>query len=127
MASDLRRAFACPVELAMEVLAGKWKPVILARLKDGPLRYGELRRLVPSLSDKMLTQRLHDLEELGLVASERTGRAVTYRFTPRAERLTPVLEALYAFGEALAPQVGARIVPPRPVSDRPSPSSARRR
>lgn len=97
----------------MEVLGGKWKPVILARLKERPLRYGELRRLLPRLSEKMLTQRLRDLEELGLVASTRAGRAVTYRITPRAERLRPALDALYAFGEALAPDVGATIEAPR--------------
>lgn len=95
----------------MEVLGGKWKPVLLARLKEGPLRYGELRRLVPRLSEKMLTQRLRELEELGLVASTRQGRTVTYRITSRAELLRPALDALYAFGEALAPQVGAVIEP----------------
>jgi DNA-binding HxlR family transcriptional regulator len=43
----LPRTFGCAVELSLELLGGKWKPIILARLKDGPLRYGELRRLIP--------------------------------------------------------------------------------
>jgi DNA-binding HxlR family transcriptional regulator len=62
----LPRTFGCAVELSLELLGGKWKPIILARLKDGPLRYGELRRLTPSLSDKMLTERLADLQAVGL-------------------------------------------------------------
>jgi DNA-binding HxlR family transcriptional regulator len=46
---------------------GKWKPVILARLKDGPLRYGELRRCIPSITDKILTEKLADLRQLGFI------------------------------------------------------------
>lgn len=56
----IKSRYGCPVELSLDVLGGKWKSVILARLKDGPLRYGELRTLVSGLSDKMLTERLHD-------------------------------------------------------------------
>ena len=52
------RLYGCPVEFALDALGGKWKTVIIARIKQGPLRYSELRRLIPSLSDKMLTQRL---------------------------------------------------------------------
>ncbi|TIT84977.1 MAG: helix-turn-helix transcriptional regulator, partial [Mesorhizobium sp.] len=49
------RLYGCPVELALDALGGKWKTVILARIKERPLRYSELRRMIPSLSDKMLT------------------------------------------------------------------------
>ena len=61
------RLYGCPAELALDVLGVKWKTIILARLKDGPLRYGDLRRTVPLLSDKVLTQRLRELEDSGLV------------------------------------------------------------
>lgn len=54
----------------MDVLNGKWKVVILARLKDRSYRYGELRALIPAMSDKMLTERLKDLENAGLVKRE---------------------------------------------------------
>lgn len=54
----LARRFGCPVELSIEILGGKWKPVILARLKDHSYRYSELRKLIPGLSTKMLTERL---------------------------------------------------------------------
>ncbi|MBB6409757.1 winged helix-turn-helix transcriptional regulator [Mesorhizobium sangaii] len=64
------RLYGCPVEFALDALGGKWKTVILARIKQQPLRYSELRRTIPSLSDKMLTQRLADLVDIG--ASQRT-------------------------------------------------------
>ena len=54
MANRLPRTVSCPVELTLEVLGGKWKPVILAHLKEGSLRYRELRSRIPRLSDKIL-------------------------------------------------------------------------
>jgi DNA-binding HxlR family transcriptional regulator len=56
--------------LSIEVLGGKWKTVILARLKDHPYRYSELHSLIPGLSTKMLTERLRDLEAQGLLERE---------------------------------------------------------
>ena len=111
MAASLTRVFSCHVELALEILGGKWKTVIVAHLKEGPLRYGELRaRIGRGLSDKMLSQRLRDLEEQGLVArSKRGGRGApsTYRLTPRAHSLGPALQALHDWGQRLAGEVGA--------------------
>ncbi len=92
--------FGCPVEVSLEFLSGKWKPVILGRLKERPRGYGELRRLIPSLSDKVLTERLRDLEARGLIARD-SGSASprrTYRLTDRGESLRPVLQALYDWG-----------------------------
>lgn len=112
---DLSKRFSCPVELSLEVLGGKWKTVLLAHLKQGPLRYGELRARVPALSDKVLTERLRELAALGLV--EREGRAgserVRYALTARGETLRPALEALYQWGEGNAGELGVRIEPPR--------------
>ncbi|MGY2048306.1 winged helix-turn-helix transcriptional regulator [Methylobacterium sp. JK268] len=95
----LKARYGCPVELSLAILGGKWKVVILALLKDGPLRYGELRALVPGLSDKMLSERLRDLHAVGLVAvasAEEERRA--YALTARGESLRPVLQALYDWG-----------------------------
>ena len=99
---NLPKTFGCPVELSLALLGGKWKAVILARLKDGPLRYGELRRLIPRLSDKVLTERLADLQALGLVAPAGGHGGRGYRLTARGETLRPVLQALYDWGEARA-------------------------
>lgn len=114
MTPKLRRRFSCGVELALGILGGKWKPVILAHLKEGALRYGELRARIPALSDKMLTQRLHELEALGLVRRKKTGgrgARSTYELTARARTLRPALTALNDWGELIASDVGATIEP----------------
>jgi len=104
------RSIGCPTELALELLGGKWKTVILARLKGGPLRYGELRRLIPRLSDKVLTQRLADLQERGLVAREAVaGDGARYRLTPQAQALGPLLQELYDWGRAQADRLGVTV------------------
>jgi DNA-binding HxlR family transcriptional regulator len=102
--------YECPVEFLLDVLGGKWRSVILAHLKQGPRRYGELRRLIPKLSEKMLTQRLRELEAHGLVERLPDGAHAPYRLTARADRLRPVLQALYDMGERLAEETGVRIV-----------------
>jgi DNA-binding HxlR family transcriptional regulator len=108
----LPRTFGCPVELSLELLGGKWKAVILARLKDGPLRYGELRRLIPQLSDKVLTDRLADLRQAGLIAPGGGKRGDGYRLSARGESLRPVLQALYDWGAAQADELDVSIAPP---------------
>jgi DNA-binding HxlR family transcriptional regulator len=108
----LPRTFGCAVELSLELLGGKWKPIILARLKDGPLHYGELRRLIPSLSDKMLTERLADLQAVGLITALSEEDGGGYRLSARGESLRPVLQALYDWGEAQASELGVAIRPP---------------
>ncbi len=120
MLKRLPTTFGCPVELTLEVLGGKWKPVILAHLKDGALRYGELRARIPNLSDKVLTERLRDLEDRGLVARQSMAATrgvarrgdrpqVVYRLTKRGNSLRPVLTALYAWGEDAAPDMGVTV------------------
>jgi DNA-binding HxlR family transcriptional regulator len=98
----MTRSYACPVEFALEFLGGKWRVVILARLKGHELRYADLRRKVPRMSDKMLTQRMRELVDAGLV-QRRAGR---YALTPRGESARAVFESLYVWGEALAPEIG---------------------
>jgi DNA-binding HxlR family transcriptional regulator len=115
MAHSLQRRFSCPVELALEIIGGKWKTVILAQLKQRPLHYGELRKLIPGLSDKMLTQRLQDLEELGLVVRHKRGSRgapARYELASRASTLKPALQGLHDWGSLIAAEVGAVIEPP---------------
>jgi DNA-binding HxlR family transcriptional regulator len=107
------RLFGCPVELALSLIGGIWKTILIARLKQGPLRYSELRRIVPDLADKVLTQRLRELETDGFVeripASE--SGATRYALTERGDSLSPALEALYAWGERAARETGVRFRP----------------
>lgn len=106
--NPIEKRFGCPAEFAVAALGGKWKTVLLARLKEGPLRYGELRALTPGIADKVLSERLADLEGLGLIARDVAGdaRPRTYGLTERGARLRPVLEALHAWGAAEADDWG---------------------
>jgi DNA-binding HxlR family transcriptional regulator len=75
--------------------------VILAHLKEGVHRYGELRRRMPGVSEKMLTQRLRELERAGLVARtvhDGVPAPVSYRLTDEGRTLAPVLQSLYDWG-----------------------------
>ncbi|MGX5844614.1 winged helix-turn-helix transcriptional regulator [Mesorhizobium sp. ArgA1] len=103
------RLYGCPVEFALDALGGKWKTVIIARIKQGPLRYSELRRLIPSLSEKMLTQRLADLVEIGFVVLETSpdGKA-RYALTKRGHDLAGALQALYDWGSVHGRAEGVR-------------------
>jgi DNA-binding HxlR family transcriptional regulator len=101
----MKQTFSCPVELALQVLGGKWRVVILAHVKEGAFRYADLRRRIPRMSEKMLTQRLRELVETGLVAH----RAGSYRLTERGDRARKALSALHAFGETLVPELGVQL------------------
>jgi len=101
MANKLPKSFHCATEFTLAVLGGKWKTVILCYLKQRPMRYSELRKLLPTLSDKVLTERLRDLMSSGLVAHRKTGAEAssgTYSLTARARSLGDVLHHLYAWG-----------------------------
>ena len=102
----MSKIYGCPVEFALDMIGGKWKTVIVARLKQGPMRYGELRRAIPNLSDKVLTERLYDLEARGLVIH---GTDARYALTDRGLSLAPALQAVFDWGTAIAPEVGAKI------------------
>jgi DNA-binding HxlR family transcriptional regulator len=106
----LRKSYGCPVELSLDIIGGKWKAVILARLKRRSMRYGELRKAIPDLSEKVLTQRLHGLCEDGLVEMTPSAGGVShYRLTETGASLRPVLQALYDWGAARSVVIGARI------------------
>lgn len=103
------RQYSCPVELVFSTLAGKWKVVLLARLKERPHRYAELRASLPRISDKMLTQRLQELVADGLVTQNKSGgrgAPSTYQLTERGLELGPALKAFYSWGLAEAARTG---------------------
>ncbi len=109
------RRYSCPVEVTVDVIAGRWTPVILAQLKEGARRYGQVRRLIPGLSEKMLTQRLRELESAGLVErrvhteSPENPAPVSYRLTEDGWSLVPVLQAMYDWGRTRAADRGIPI------------------
>lgn len=93
----------CPVEAALSFIDGKWKGVILFHLMiDGTLRFNALRRRLPSITQRMLTKQLRELEEGGLLS--RTvfpvvPPRVDYALTPKGESLRPVIMALKSWGD----------------------------
>lgn len=85
------KSYRCPTELTLDVLGGKWKTVILCFLNQRSCRYAELRKLTPNLSDKILTERLTDLVDSGLVLKKRApgqARIAVYVLTkmPKARK-----------------------------------------
>lgn len=91
----------CPIRTTLDVIGGKWKPLILFRLKDGPQRFGALRRAIPEVTQKMLTDRLRELEGDGVVHREVYAVVpprVEYSLTPYGEGLRPVLAAMADWG-----------------------------
>ena len=106
--------YGCPVEVPVSVVGGKWKLVILFYLLQQPRRTGELRRLIPAITQKMLTQQLRELEADGLVSRtvyDQVPPKVVYDVR-RAERarLDELLQALCGWGLYWAGQTGARIL-----------------
>src|ERR1700742_4905821 len=63
-----KRPYGCGLEAALDVVGGKWKPIVLWHLAPGSRRFGELRRLVEGISEKMLIQQLREMEADGIVA-----------------------------------------------------------
>jgi len=91
----------CPIEATLGVIGGRWKAAVLFQLRGGTKRFGELRRLLPNVTQRMLTLQLRELEADGLV--QRTVYAqvpprVEYTITPWGASLEPVLLAICDWG-----------------------------
>jgi len=87
----------CSLGDAVDVFASRWKGQVLWYLQDGPRRFMELRRLIPTVSPKMLTQKLRELERDGLVHREHHREIpprVEYTMTELGRSVLPVLEAI---------------------------------
>ncbi|PST83600.1 transcriptional regulator [Pedobacter yulinensis] len=87
----------CPVSYVMNKIGGHWKPIILYQLMSGKKRYSELKRAIPSVTEKMLIQHLKQLQEDKLVirtTEQVMPPVVTYELSESGARLTPVLTAM---------------------------------
>jgi DNA-binding HxlR family transcriptional regulator len=98
----VQKSFGCPTELALSVLGGKWRVVILAHLKEGVHRFGELKRRLPGISGKVLTQQLRALAREGLIQRtiySEVPAHTEYQLTEYGRTLIPVLNAIYGWGQ----------------------------
>lgn len=94
---------ACPVETTLMLIGSKWKVLILRDLMPGAKRFGELRRSIGSVSQKVLTAQLRDMEACGLVDRRVYAEVpprVEYSLTELGRSLRPILDAMWAWGEA---------------------------
>ncbi|MEU1042931.1 winged helix-turn-helix transcriptional regulator [Streptomyces sp. NPDC005551] len=97
-----RDKYVCGIDAAIDVVGGKWKALILWALDQAPCRFGELRRGIPGVTEKVLTSHLRELEDAGIVFREETFggavRHVTYALTPLGVSLNEALAPLGAWG-----------------------------
>lgn len=96
------RPYGCGLEAALDVVGGKWKPIVLWRLASGPQRFGELRRLVTGISEKMLIQQLREMEADGIVARKdyrEVPPRVEYSLTRFGVSLCDAVRPLCAWGD----------------------------
>ena len=94
---------ACPVETTLTLIGDKWKVLILRDLLPGTKRFGELKKSIGSVSQKVLTAQLRAMEESGLVNRKVYAEVpprVEYSLTELGKSLKPILDSMWAWGEA---------------------------
>ena len=104
----------CPLTECMRLLSGAWTPNLIWYLSGGPRRFGELRTDIPRISAKVLSTRLRELTEKGVVERrvvETSPPSVEYSLSPLGKQLIPVIETIV--------HVGAKLKQSRPAAARP--------
>lgn len=104
------KTYNCPFEITLEAIGGKWKSLILWHLfENGTLRNGQMLRLMPHITQKMLTQQLREMEASGLVTRkiyEQVPPKVEYSLTQAALQLEPIMNLMMAWGMQRAEALG---------------------
>ena len=93
--------YDCPIEATLGLIGGKWKALILDHLTGGALRFGELQKMMPKITPKMLTQQLRELETDGLILLHVypvVPPKVEYELTDFGQTVLPILDAMCAWG-----------------------------
>ncbi|AWW32809.1 transcriptional regulator [Echinicola strongylocentroti] len=99
---DKNRTTQCPVTAMLQIIGGKWKPIILYCLTFGTKRFGEIAVRIPHISRKVLSEQLKQLEKDGLIIRKKyneTPPRVEYSLSDSGESLCPVLKSMEAWGE----------------------------
>lgn len=103
------KVYNCSFEFALDTVSGKWKGLILWYLKDGTLRYGEIKKILGKITQKMLTQTLRELERDSLITRKVypvVPPKVEYTITQNGKKLIPIFEMLVEWGDDVGSQIG---------------------
>ncbi len=100
--SEIKNEIKCPMRFLLQMIGGKWKPLILQQLKIDKQRFGELQRLIPEINKQMLTKNLRELEKAGIILRKVYAVVppkVEYSLSETGESLIPVLEVMEDWGK----------------------------
>jgi len=110
-AANMRRHECCPMEATLDVIGGRWKGVILYHLLAGPKRFGELGRLLPGVTQRMLTLQLRELEEDEVIHREifkQIPPKVEYSLSEFGRSLEPTIALMCGWGEQYLQRLAVR-------------------
>lgn len=110
--SKIKDTYQCSLELTMDLIGGKWKLMILWYLIDGTKRFSELKNSIPSITQKMLTQQLRELEEANIISRKVypiVPPKVEYSLTTYGETLVPILKNLCQWSTHYAGENGINL------------------
>lgn len=111
MVKPLNAEYQCSIDLVIDLIGSKWKVLVLWHLNDGTKRYNELKRLLPSITQKVLTQQLRELEGHGLVKREVLGEShVEYSTTELGKKMQASLYEMCQWGDLYAEEHNVKIV-----------------
>ena len=111
----VKKVYYCPVEITLDKIGGKWKPLILWHLRGQKRRFGNLKKLIPTATEKMLTEKLRELEKDGLVCREvypEVPPRVEYSLTPYGRELEGLMQMLCKWGAQYAKKHQIQITKP---------------
>ena len=105
--------FHCALDVTMRFIGGKWKAVVIWYLRNGKKRFGELKRHIPDITDKMLSIQLKALEQDGIVSRQVYAEVppkVEYKLTEEGKTLLPIVEAIASWGRNKAENEGRMVL-----------------
>ena len=97
--------YYCPVDLTLQIVGGRWKGIVIWNLREEKKRFSELKRILVTINDKMLSQVLKELEEQGVVSRkvcEVVPPKVEYSLTKEGKKLLPIMQSMNDYGQKFA-------------------------